>query len=100
MTFEETSAICQANQLSFYRVGEVYEIDDEGHPIPEQDKDKWFVAVPHGLVSQEVLRTIPLAATEEEAMRSAIVHLGLVSDPPKVHPFSDQESLLNPNSNS
>lgn len=69
--------LCIRNHVTIHLVGEVYEEDEEGRPIPEQDRGKWFVAIRSGDFPTDLVRSIPLANTEEEARANAVRYLGL-----------------------
>ncbi|WP_199032184.1 ankyrin repeat domain-containing protein [Ralstonia sp. ASV6] len=67
-------ALCE-DGVAVYQVGNVFETDAEGKPIPDEDREKWFVST---LMDSPLAATgtkIPLAATEQEAWDLAIQHL-------------------------
>ena len=74
MTDEE---LCVRNHVTIHLVGEVYEEDEEGRPIPERDRGKWFVAIRAGDFPTSLVCSIPLADTEAEAQANAVRYLGL-----------------------
>ena len=74
MTDEE---LCSRNHVTIHLVGEIYEEDEEGRPIPERDRGKWFVAIRAGDFPTALVRSIPLADTEAEAQANAVRYLGL-----------------------
>ena len=72
------SELCNRNGVAIFRVGEVYECNEAGGPIPEADLAKWFVAVPDdGRFGDHRVKTIPLSDTYEHAEARAVAHLGL-----------------------
>ena len=62
--------LCDRFGIAIYQVGEVYETDKAGQPIPDEDKDKWFVSAPVGTFA-------PGPDTEEQAEALAVEKLGL-----------------------
>lgn len=69
--------LCARNNVTVHLVGEVYDHDEHGRPIPEPEKEKWFVAIRAGDFPDALVRSIPLADTEAEAHANAVKHLGL-----------------------
>ncbi len=63
--------------VAVYQVGEVFDIDADGSPIPEEERAKWFVSVLANSPLSATVGTIPLAATEDEAWRLAAHHYRL-----------------------
>lgn len=61
--------------IAVYQVGNLFDTDAEGKPIPESDRDKWFVSAPTNSPYVPLVTAIPLAATEEEAWELADKHL-------------------------
>lgn len=61
--------------VAVYQVGNLFETDAQGKPIPDSDRDKWFVSVPANSPYVPLMAAIPLAATEEEAWELADKHL-------------------------
>jgi hypothetical protein len=53
--------------VAIYQVGEVYDVDSDGEPIPENEKAKWFVSVLEDSPLALKVLSIPLADTELEA---------------------------------
>lgn len=70
--------LCEMHHITIHQVGEIYDEDESGRPIPEDEKDKWFVAVRAEDFPSELVRSIPLAATYEEALANAVTYLGLL----------------------
>jgi hypothetical protein len=60
--------------VAIYQVGEVFDVDADGSPIPENEKARWFVSVLANSPLSATVRTIPFAATEDEAWRLAAHH--------------------------
>ncbi|MBA9859834.1 hypothetical protein ACUXLG_005831 [Ralstonia sp. 121560039-2] len=56
-------------------LNDLFDTAGDGNPIPEKDRNKWFVSVPFDSPHASAVRTIPLAATEEEAWELAHQHL-------------------------
>lgn len=71
------SALCELYEIGIYRVGETFERYRCGEPIPDEDKDKWFVATPTGMFPTGEVAAIPLADTIEEAEGLAVRRLHL-----------------------
>ena len=69
--------LCSQYGITFYRVGEIYDADEQGNPIPEKDKAKWFVAVLDGQFDSVLVKSIPLSNTLVEAQFQAVTYLGL-----------------------
>ena len=69
--------LCALNHITIHRVGDVYEHDEHGRPIPVSKKDKWFVAIRAGDFPTPLVSSIPLANTEDQALRNAVNYLGL-----------------------
>lgn len=69
--------LCARNNVTIHQVGEVYEHDEYGRPIPAKDMDKWFVAIRAGDFPPSLVRSIPLADNEAEARANAVQYLGL-----------------------
>lgn len=67
------SALCEQHGIAVYRVGDVYDTDDED--IPESDRGKWFVSAIVGAFPEDLVRAIPLADSMQEAERLAVEHL-------------------------
>ncbi|MDN7664081.1 hypothetical protein [Burkholderia cenocepacia] len=61
--------------IAVYRIGEVYESDSEGQPIPDAERAKWFVSALAGSDLAERACAIPLADSEGEAWELAAQHL-------------------------
>ena len=69
--------LCERFGIAIYQVGEVYETDRAGRPIPDEDKDKWFVSAPVGTFAPGEIEAISLSDTEEQAEALAVEKLGL-----------------------
>lgn len=78
MTGISNSELCNRNGVAIFRVGEVYECDESGEPIPKRDLAKWFVSVPDDGQFAHLVKTIPLSDTYEHAEALAVDHLGLL----------------------
>ncbi|TXT25433.1 MAG: hypothetical protein FD131_4634 [Rhodocyclaceae bacterium] len=77
MTPASISELCQRFRIAIYQVGEVYETDQDGRPIPDGEKDKWFVSAPADMFPHGEIEAIPLSNTEAEAEALAVSRLGL-----------------------
>ena len=73
---------CLQQGLAVYQVGDVYDTDADGEPITEADREKWFVSVLVGTFPEDLVRTIPLSATADEAQRNAVNYLRPHADAP------------------
>lgn len=69
--------LCERFGIAIYQVGEVCETDKAGQPIPDEDKDKWFVSAPVGTFTLGEIEAISLSDTEEQAEALAVEKLGL-----------------------
>jgi hypothetical protein len=64
--------------IGVHRVGDVYgDKDSDGMPIPDAEKDKWFVSVLADSPLAATVADIPLADTESEAWELAGRHYGI-----------------------
>lgn len=77
MTTVSNRELCERFGIAIYLVGEVYETDKAGHPILDEDKDKWFVSAPVGTFAPGEIEAISLSDTEEQAEALAVEKLGL-----------------------
>lgn len=61
--------------IAIYRVGDVYDEDQNGMPIPPSEKAKWFVSARIDSPLAATVQDIPDADTEDEAWALAAEHL-------------------------
>lgn len=73
----DRTELCALNHVTIHRVADVYDHDEQGRPIPASEKDKWFVAIRTGDFPTQLVSSIPLADTEDQARRNAVNYLGL-----------------------
>ncbi len=73
----DRTELCALNHVTIHRVGDVYDHDGQGCPIPASEKDKGFVAIRAGDFPTPLVSSIPLADTEDQAMRNAVNYLAL-----------------------
>lgn len=71
------TALCELYEVGIYRVGEVFGRYRCGAPIPAEDRNKWFVATPTGILPACEVAGIPLTDSIEEAQGLAVKRLGL-----------------------
>jgi hypothetical protein len=76
-TVESDAELCARHGIAIYQVGEVYDTDQAGQPIPDAEKEKWFVSAPVGMFQHGEIETIPLSVTEEAAEALAVSRLRL-----------------------
>lgn len=62
-------------ELSFYIVGEAYDIDQNGNPIPLEHQDKWFLAVNEGSQFENDIVNIPLEKNLKDIITNALYYL-------------------------
>lgn len=74
-TVESNADLCARHGIAIYRVGEVYDTDQAGQPIPDAEKEKWFVSAPVGMFQPGEIEAIPLSDTEEAAEALAVNRL-------------------------
>ncbi|AJW47708.1 hypothetical protein TK49_23700 (plasmid) [Ralstonia mannitolilytica] len=72
-------ALCEQG-VAVYQVGNLFETDSNGIPIPECDRDKWFVSVLADSPLVAKVEAIPLSSTEAEAWELAARHLILTDE--------------------
>ena len=71
------SELCDLFGVAVFVVGDVYQDDRNGKPIPLADLSKWFISALDCTFSDGVINPIPLADTREEAEALAVEHLKL-----------------------
>jgi hypothetical protein len=65
-------ALIVSHGLSVYRVGDVFETDKAGNPIPKHNLDKWFVSADTGSRGEAGIENLPGADTEKAAIAVAV----------------------------
>ena len=73
----ENEYLCKLFGVAVCMVGDVAISDRQGNPIPAADLGKWFVAVTVGTFERHSMADIPLSATYEEAIDTAVSYLNL-----------------------
>lgn len=69
--------LCQRFGVECLIVGDVYDVDEQGKPIPEDDRTKWMVTTPAGPFPRGLVEAIPLAESESECVALAVKYLML-----------------------
>lgn len=70
-------ALCQRFGVECWVVGDIYDVDEQDKPIPDDDRAKWMVTTPAGPFPRALVEAIPLAASEEESVALAVKYLML-----------------------
>lgn len=69
-------ALCDQFGIAVYRVSEIYDTDEVGNFIPDEDRQKFCVTTPAG-VFDTLVKSVPLSASISDAEMLAVEHLKL-----------------------
>jgi hypothetical protein len=60
--------------IAVHKVGDAYDEDKNGNPLPDEEKEKWCVSVLADSPLAATVTEIPLSATSDEAWQRAAQH--------------------------
>ena len=69
--------LCEKHGVTIHTVGEVYTHKLDGSPIPPDELGMFFVATPTEAFDTNLVESIPLAETQDEAEALAVKYLNL-----------------------
>jgi hypothetical protein len=76
-TEKSNADLCAHFGVDCRQVGAVYETDQQGKPISDEDRNKWMVTVPADQFPATLIKAIPLASTHAESEELAVKYLML-----------------------
>lgn len=74
---ESNADLCKRFGVDCRQVGDVYETDQQGKPISDEDLNKWMVTVPADQFPATLIEAIPLATSHAESEEMAVKYLML-----------------------
>jgi len=69
--------LCTRFGIECLIVGDIYDTDLEGKPIPDEDRTKWMVTTPAQSFPAALIQSIPLAESEAQSLELAVKYLML-----------------------
>ena len=67
--------------VAVYRVGDVYQVDDDGRPLSQAERAQWFISITNEIDQLIPEDLLPRADTEREAWEIAVKKILFLFDP-------------------